>query len=95
MFYGHVGYGTLDREWKFGAGFKYKFLTKKRRILTLDYRNDYSKIGDNGSIFLIKENMMVTGEDNIFTAFFTNKPLENFQEKLASGLNTIMNGGQV
>ncbi len=83
MFYGHVGYGTLDREWKFGAGFKYKFPTGRRRILTLDYRNDYSKIGDNGSIFLIKENMMVTGEDNIITALFTNKPLEQLSREVS------------
>ncbi len=83
MFYGHIGYGTLDKEWKYGAGFKYKFPTKSRRILTLDYRNDLSKIGDNRSIFLIKENQMVTGEDNLITAFFTNKPLEQLSREIS------------
>ncbi|MBN1924636.1 MAG: carboxypeptidase-like regulatory domain-containing protein [Prolixibacteraceae bacterium] len=82
MIYGHVGYGTTDNEWKYGIGLKHKFKTPNRQILALEHRNDLSKLGDNRSIFLIKENMMVTGEDNIIASIFTNKPLEQLSREI-------------
>jgi hypothetical protein len=83
MFYGHIGYGFRDKEWKFGAGVKIKFDPYYRRIATLDFRNDLSRIGDNRSIFLIKENMMVSGEDNVIAAIFTGKPLEQLSREVS------------
>lgn len=76
MLYGHLGYGFSDQEWKYGLGLKHKFDAYHRRIVTLQYRNDMSRIGDNRSIFLIKENMMVTGEDNIIASFITTSPID-------------------
>jgi len=83
MFYGHLGYGFRDNEWKYGAGVKFKLDPFYRRIATLDYRNDLSKVGDNRSIFLIKENMMVAGEDNVIAALFTGKPLEHLSREVS------------
>jgi hypothetical protein len=82
MLYGHAGYGTRDKDWKYGGGLQYKFNTENRRILSLEFRDDLSKIGDNRSIFLIKENMMVTGEDNVIAAIFTNKPLDKLSREV-------------
>lgn len=82
MIYGHIGYGTRDEEWKYGLGFKHKFDAKNRRLLTLEYRNDLARIGDNRSIFLIKENMMVSGEDNVIAAIFTNSPLDKLSREI-------------
>lgn len=76
MLYGHAGYGTRDQKWKYGAGAKYKLPLKNRSIVSIEYRNDMTKIGDNGSIFLIKENMMVTAEDNLIASIFTNSALD-------------------
>ncbi len=76
MLYGHAGYGLRDREWKYGGGFRYKLPNENRSVLGLEYRNDMNKIGDNGSIFLIKENMMVTAEDNLIASIFTNSALD-------------------
>jgi hypothetical protein len=76
MYYGHIGYGLTDGKWKYGIGMMHKLNTPFRRIITFDYRNDLSQIGDNRSIFLIKENMMVSGEDNVLASFFTNAPLD-------------------
>ncbi|MCF8358041.1 MAG: DUF5686 and carboxypeptidase regulatory-like domain-containing protein [Prolixibacteraceae bacterium] len=82
MVYGHLGYGTRDKEWKYGLGLKHKFKHPNRRLLSLEYRNDLSKLGDNRSIFLIKENMMVSGEDNIVASIFTNKPLKQLSREI-------------
>ncbi|MBN2806663.1 MAG: hypothetical protein JXR22_08390, partial [Prolixibacteraceae bacterium] len=82
MIYGHIGYGTRDEEWKYGWGFKHKFKAENRRLITLEYRNDLSRIGDNRSIFLIKENMMVSGEDNVIAAIFTNSPLDKISREI-------------
>ncbi|HPR32374.1 MAG TPA: DUF5686 family protein, partial [Prolixibacteraceae bacterium] len=82
MLYGHVGYGTSDREWKYGVGLKHKFRHPNRRIVSAEFRNDLSKLGDSRSIFLIKENMMVSGEDNIIASIFTNKPLEQLSREI-------------
>lgn len=82
MIYGHIGYGTRDKEWKYGLGIKHKFKTSKRRLISVEYRNDLAKIGDNRSIFLIKENMMVSGEDNLIASIFTNKPLDKISREI-------------
>lgn len=83
MLYGHIGYGLSDREWKYGIGFKHKFNQTYRRVITLDYRNDLSQIGDNRSIFLIKENMMVSGEDNVIASLFTRDPLDKLSREIS------------
>jgi hypothetical protein len=83
MYYGDIGYGLKDREWKYGIGLKHKFISPFRKVITFDYRNDLSRIGDNRSIFLIKENMMVTGEDNVIASFFTNAPLDKLSREIS------------
>jgi hypothetical protein len=83
MLYGHIGYGITDRAWKYGIGLEHKFNNQFRRVISLDYRNDLSRIGDNRSIFLIKENMMVTGGDNVIAAFFTNDPLDKLSREIS------------
>ena len=82
MIFGHIGYGTRDDEWKYGLGVKQKFGTINRRLASLEYRNDLSRIGDNRSIFLIKENMMVSGEDNVIASLFTNSPLNKLSREI-------------
>lgn len=82
MIFGHIGYGTRDDEWKYGLGVKHKFGNNHRRLFGMEYRNDLSRIGDNRSIFLIKENMMVTGEDNVIASIFTNSPLDKLSREI-------------
>ncbi len=82
MLYGHVGFGTLDNEWKYGIGIQHKLKNERRRLFTLEYRNDLNRVGDNRSIFLIKENMMITGEDNIIASIFTNDPLDKLSREI-------------
>lgn len=83
LLFGHLGFGTRDQEWKYGAGIKYKLPSKHRQIVGFEYRNDLSKLGDNRSIFLIKENMMVSGDDNLLLSLFTNKPLEQLSREIS------------
>jgi hypothetical protein len=83
MLYGHIGYGIKDREWKYGFGLEHKFNNSFRKVISFDYRNDLSRIGDNHSIFLIKENMMVTGGDNVIAALFTNNPLDKLSREIS------------
>jgi hypothetical protein len=83
MLYGHIGYGAKDHEWKYGIGVDHKFNGPFRRIISFDYRNDLSRVGDNRSIFLIKENMMVTGEDNVIASFFTRSPIDKLSREIS------------
>jgi hypothetical protein len=83
MIFSHLGYGTRDQEWKYGLGATRKLSNEYRRMATVEYRNDLSRIGDNGSIFLIKENMMTTGEDNIIASIFTNSLVEKISREIS------------
>lgn len=83
MLYGHLGYGTRDMEWKYSAGVMHKFEAQYRRLATLEYRNDLSRIGDNRSIFLIKENMLISGEDNLIASLFTSSLLDKISRQIS------------
>ncbi len=59
-----VGYGTRDKEFKYGGDIHYKFNTHLRQVIGMGYEHNMTGIGHNQRIKLIKENMLATGQDN-------------------------------
>lgn len=59
-----IGYGTRDKQFKYGADVHYKFNFRKRRVIGLGYEHNMIALGHNQRIKLIKENMLATGQDN-------------------------------
>lgn len=73
MVFGHVGCGLRDERWKGGLGLGYKFKGNRRKALIVRAQNDMDRVGDNRSIFLIKENMQYAGEDNVIASWFSRR----------------------
>lgn len=44
-FHGFAAYGSLDEEFKYGAGLRWKVFTQKRGMLYLDFYKDYEQLG--------------------------------------------------
>ncbi len=59
-----VGYGTRDKEFKYGGDVHYKFNSQYRRVVGMGYEHNMAGVADNQRIKLIKENMLATGQDN-------------------------------
>ena len=67
---GSLGYGFKDKEWKYSVYGQYKFKTKYRTILGGGYIKDLFLFGGYSHIKLIKENMLVSGEDSFIASIF-------------------------
>jgi len=59
-----IGYGTRDKEFKYGGDIHYKFNSGLRQVVGLGYEHNMVGIGQNQNIKLIKENMLASGQDN-------------------------------
>lgn len=67
-FGGGIGYGFNDKEWKYSLFGQYKLNTKNRTIFGAGYVKNLYLFGVYSHIKLIKENMLVTGEDSFIAA---------------------------
>ncbi|HSG68208.1 MAG TPA: DUF5686 family protein, partial [Bacteroidales bacterium] len=65
MLSGHLAYGTLDRRFKFGAGFLYMFNTKPRRAISGSYLYDMIQLGQSQDAF---------SQESFFAVFFRRNP---------------------
>ncbi len=66
---GYIGYGSKDKELKYGLNYDYLFPTKKRLVLKLRYMNDYRALARNPFKEFIQENPYGQGSGNILTVF--------------------------
>ena len=62
---GYVGYGFRNEAVKYSAIGQYKLKSKKRRIVSLSYTNDYRRIDYNYNNYMYFENPLVTGDEDI------------------------------
>ncbi|MDC1105666.1 DUF5686 family protein [Prolixibacteraceae bacterium] len=76
MLTGQVGYGFKDKKIKYSSGVKYRTSKKRWRFLTLNYKDDLVKVGDNGSIKLLRENTEYAGEQNIIYSLISRKEID-------------------
>ncbi|QZT35987.1 DUF5686 and carboxypeptidase regulatory-like domain-containing protein [Halosquirtibacter xylanolyticus] len=76
MLTGQIGYGFKDKKIKYSAGVKFRTSEEKWRFLTFNYKDDLVKVGDNGSIKLLRENTENTGEQNILYSLISRKDID-------------------
>jgi len=62
---GYVGYGFKNKVIKYSGLAQYKFHSEKRRVLSLNYTDDYRRIDYNYNNFMYRENPLVTGDEDI------------------------------
>ncbi|MCF8364787.1 MAG: DUF5686 and carboxypeptidase regulatory-like domain-containing protein [Bacteroidales bacterium] len=51
MLFGHVAYGTLDKQWKYGGGFKYMLNKNPRRSFGGEFQYDLEQLGASQNAF--------------------------------------------
>ncbi|QZE14012.1 DUF5686 and carboxypeptidase regulatory-like domain-containing protein [Halosquirtibacter laminarini] len=73
---GQVGYGFKDNDFKYTFGAKYRTSKDHWRFLTFKYRDDFSKVGDNGSIKMLRENTENTGEQSLLYSLIARKDID-------------------
>ncbi len=67
---GSLGYGFKNKEIKYSGLAQFRLPGDKRRILELNYTNDYRRIDYNYNDFLFRENPLVTGDEDISSSVF-------------------------
>jgi hypothetical protein len=64
---GYVGYGTRDKEFKYGVNLMYKLPFEQRTELKFRYKNDYKDIARNPFLEFIQENPSSQGGGNVLS----------------------------
>ena len=67
---GFVGYGFKNNVVKYSGIAQYKFQGEKRRVLGIQYTDDYRRIDYNYNNFMFRENPLVTGDEDISSSVF-------------------------
>jgi hypothetical protein len=67
MVEGHIAYGTLDQEFKYGLGAKYMINRDPRRSVGFAFKYDMEQLGQDPNAF---------SEDNFFASFFRRSPAD-------------------
>ncbi len=72
---GYIGYGSKDKEAKFGFETKFKLPLEKRTVLSFKYFNDYRAITPDRYLEFVRENPFSQGSGNILSVFTRTKDL--------------------
>jgi len=78
---GFVGYGFKNEAIKYSGFTQYKLPTEKRRIMGLNYTNDYRRIDYNYNNFLYLENPLVSGDEDIAGTIFGLRTAKRLNER--------------
>ena len=78
---GFVGYGFKNEAIKYSGFTQYKLPTEKRRIIGLNYTNDYRRIDYNYNNFLYLENPLVSGDEDIAGTIFALRSAGRLNER--------------
>lgn len=78
---GFVGYGFKNEALKYSGFTQYKLPTEKRRIIGLNYTNDYRRIDYNYNNFLYLENPLVSGDEDIAGTIFALRSAGRLNER--------------
>lgn len=78
---GFVGYGFKNEALKYLGFTQYKLPTEKRRIIGLNYTNDYRRIDYNYNNFLYLENPLVSGDEDIAGTIFALRSAGRLNER--------------
>jgi hypothetical protein len=75
---GYLGYGTRDKEFKWGGNFALLLSKEKRSVLKIKYKDDYTDLARNPFLEFIQENPYSQGGGNVLSMLQFN----NFNEYL-------------
>lgn len=78
---GFVGYGFRNQVVKYSGETQFKIPGEKRRIISLNYTNDYRRVDYNYNDFLFRENPLVTGDEDISSSIFGLRSAGNMSER--------------
>lgn len=78
---GFVGYGFKNEAIKYSGFTQYKLPAEKRRIIGLNYTNDYRRIDYNYNNFLYLENPLVSGDEDIAGTIFALRSAGRLNER--------------
>ncbi len=71
LLHGYLAYGTLDEQFKYNAGFRYKLNDHPRQFVSFDYKNDLEQLGLSQNAF---------AQDNILSSFLRRNPNDKLTE---------------
>ncbi len=78
---GYIGYGFKNESVKYSGEALYKFKGDKRRILSMNYTDDYRRIDYNYNDFMIRENPLITGDEDIASTLIGFESAEKINER--------------
>jgi len=70
---GYLGYGTKNKEWKYGVKAKYLLPFGRRNILSVKYTDDYYSLTADDYLQFIKENPFSKGDGSIVASLTSRK----------------------
>lgn len=78
---GHLGYGFKNNQLKYGAFSQFKLPGKHRNILGISYTDDYRRIDYDYNDFMMRENPLVSGDEDIVGTLFALRLARNLSER--------------
>jgi hypothetical protein len=98
MWYGGLGYGTDNNLLTGRGGIGYRFNHTKRKVVKLEYDDQYIRMGENRKILFLYENMLSPSETNLISSIFARDTFDelyrqkkvhfSFENEWRTGLST-------
>jgi len=84
---GSLGYGFKNEAIKYSGLAQFKIPGNGRKMLSLNYTNDYRRIDYNYNDFLYRENPLITGDEDISSIVSTSRLVGKMSERKEFGIS--------
>ena len=78
---GHLGYGFKNNQLKYAAFSQFRIPGEHRNILSVSYTDDYRRIDYDYNDFMMRENPLVSGDEDIVGTLFALQLARNLSER--------------
>lgn len=78
---GHLGYGFKNNQLKYAAFSQFKIPGAHRNVLSVSYTDDYRRIDYDYNDFMMRENPLVSGDEDIVGTLFALRLARNLSER--------------
>ena len=78
---GYVGHGFLNNTTKYGAMAQVRLPGPKRRVIGVNYMNDFRRVDYNYNDFLFRENPLISADEDISSSILAGKPGKRLAER--------------
>jgi len=86
---GYVGYGFRNQSVKYSGMAQFKLPGEKRRVLGLNYTNDYRRVDYNYNDYLFRENPLILGDADISSSILAMKVGVKMSERKEISLSFV------